>query len=1074
MGSDISRSTFDAKKRYSAVRQQQGRVGLDADWNEQVDIAAYRLGTETVDVIGACGAPSGNAGFQIQQLQGPSLVWAPSTAYAQGSLISDPTGNVQVAITGGTSGVTAPSSWPNTIGATPVSDGISGLAWQFVESNPAANAVLTISPGRIYVDGLLCELKPVPVAIENFTGDGTGTAGTQVQVSSVVVDGFALKVGDWVQISAQGSAAPLPIQISAVNTAAGSLTFAAVVSSFGSPNTNPQLQRLYTCTAQPDYPSAPSLPAAGTSIIYLDVWERTIAALEDPQIQEVALNGADTTTRTKVVWQVKLVDVSSVSGVTCATASDASPWETAIQPSAGQLTNGVVQSAATGPCSLNANTGYTGMENQLYRVEIHQPGTPISGAPTFPAPPGTATFKWSRDNASVATGVTSITSTTSSGGSPASQLTVLSTGRDDVLSFSPGDWIEITDDYLELGGQPGELHQIDTNGVNQTSSTIALQTAVSSALQSRLTGPTNYHARICRWDQSGKVYESDDTTVWIDLDAANSSGDIPVPPAGTTLVLENGITVSFGLNSATGSCNTGDYWNFAARTADGSVDQLNQAPAFGINHHYCRLGIIKFAASPWGIQDCRQVFPPLAESGVHVIGIYLASAGALLNDGTITVQDLSQGITVMCDSPLDPNTITQPNSAPPPPATGAPIQATCFVTVDVPTPIAGSIMGFSPLMLAAGVSLDTTQTTIGWTPTGSAISGLVSQISANTPILLAHLTLKGRFIWAAGNPNVLLDGSAVGAPYQDASGAQHTGLRLPSGNGRPGGDFEMWFWLTSAPTVTVSASNLDFGNQLQGVASAPLSITVSNGGSSPLPVTVALPAGGDFSETDTCGGAAGGTLAAGANCTINVTFTPTALGTRAGAISITAGGQTFTVTLTGTGVAPALSASPSSLNFGLQLSGTTSAPQIVTLTNTGTAPVTITGIASTDTEFTTSYTAPPVLTRPGFGVLSGGLLSIDKAAAPLLVEHALMVKPGDTAIGTGLAGIAGTFAPAGLLFTMAPGAQATISVQFSPAKTGAINATLNISSNLPGSPLPVPLAGTGFVNFIRIPTGIKV
>jgi len=608
--------------------------------------------------------------------------------------------------------------------------------------------------------------------------------------------------------------------------------------------------------------------------------------------------------------------------------------------------------------------------------------------------------------------------------------------------------------------------------VNQTSSTIALQTAVSSALQCRLTGPTNYHARICRWDQSGKVYESDNTTVWVDLNGANSTGDIPVPPAGTTLVLENGITVSFGVNPASGSFNTGDYWDFAARTADGSVEQLNQAPAFGIKHHYCRLGVINFAASPWKIQDCRQLFPPLAESGVHVIGVYLASAGQLLNDGTITIQDLSQGISVMCDAPLDSTTITQPNSVPQPPATGGPIQATCFVTVDVPTPSAGSIMGFSPLMLAAGVGLDTTQTTIGWTPTSAAITGLGSQISTNTPILLAHLTLKGKFIWAAGNPNVLLDGSAAGVPYKDASGVQHTGLQLPSGNGRPGGDFEMWFWLTSAPTVTVSPSNLDFGNQLQGVASAPLSITVSNGGGSPLPVTVTL-SGGDFSETDTCGGAAGGSLAAGASCTINVVFTPTALGTRASAISITAGGQTFTVTLTGTGVAPALSASPSSLNFGLQFVDSTSAPQIVTLTNTGTAPVTITGIASTDnTQFTTSYTPPLVLTRPGLGVLSGGGLSFEKAVAPMLKEHALIAKPVDTEIGTGLAGIAGTIAggggtvaPAGPLFTMAPGAQATISVQFSPKTAGVINATLNISSDLPGSPLPVPLTGTGFFHF---------
>ena len=59
------------------------------------------------------------------------------------------------------------------------------------------------------------------------------------------------------------------------------------------------------------------------------------------------------------------------------------------------------------------------------------------------------------------------------------------------------------------------------------------------------------HTRIRRWDQSGKVYEQDGTTVWWDIDAQGSA-DIPVPPSGTSLILENGITVSFDLSSATG------------------------------------------------------------------------------------------------------------------------------------------------------------------------------------------------------------------------------------------------------------------------------------------------------------------------------------------------------------------------------------------------------------------------------------------------------------------------------------------------------------------------------------------
>ena len=74
------------------------------------------------------------------------------------------------------------------------------------------------------------------------------------------------------------------------------------------------------------------------------------------------------------------------------------------------------------------------MENQLYRVEIHEPGAATSGG---------ATFKWSRDNASVMSGVTAIASVTNSAGNPASQLTVVSLGRDQVLGFAPGNWIEI-------------------------------------------------------------------------------------------------------------------------------------------------------------------------------------------------------------------------------------------------------------------------------------------------------------------------------------------------------------------------------------------------------------------------------------------------------------------------------------------------------------------------------------------------------------------------------------------------------------------------------------------------------
>jgi hypothetical protein len=395
-------------------------------------------------------------------------------------------------------------------------------------------------------------------------------------------------------------------------------------------------------TSQPYLPEPVALPTPPTGptliLVYLDVWQRDVSYIEDPNLVDQAV-GIDTTGRRQTIWQVKFLDVSNVAGgVTPATPDSAiSSWESVILPSPSLLTNGVVPSASSGPCALSPATGYTGLENQLYRVEIHQAGIAASGTTTpvtepLPAgPPPTATFKWSRENASVATAVTLIASATNSLGATASQLTVQSLGRDQVLGFNPGDWIEVIDDYLELNGEPGELHQIDS--INASALTITLDTVVSATNfpinSSGQPDPTR-HTRILRWDQDGSVYESDGATVWVNLDASGTTGDIPVPPVGTPLILENGITVAFDLGSS-GPWNatstytpgqvvlgpdqnyytsiaannlgnvpptspafwtiaqfrTGDYWTFAARTADSLVEPLIEAPPSGIHHHYC-------------------------------------------------------------------------------------------------------------------------------------------------------------------------------------------------------------------------------------------------------------------------------------------------------------------------------------------------------------------------------------------------------------------------------------------------------------------------------------------------------
>lgn len=86
MKGDFSRDTFDARKHYSGVAMQQGRVQLDADWNEQQSIDRHRADTEAKDIVGASGAPLHDAGFQLSTPDGKTLVIGKGRYYVGGLL----------------------------------------------------------------------------------------------------------------------------------------------------------------------------------------------------------------------------------------------------------------------------------------------------------------------------------------------------------------------------------------------------------------------------------------------------------------------------------------------------------------------------------------------------------------------------------------------------------------------------------------------------------------------------------------------------------------------------------------------------------------------------------------------------------------------------------------------------------------------------------------------------------------------------------------------------------------------------------------------------------------------------
>src|SRR5947199_3189741 len=155
MKGDFSRRTFDPRKRYRGVLMQQGRVQLDADWNEQLEIQQHRTETESLDVIGACGVPKGTDGFRLEPLT-PEGIGHPTD--------------------------------------------------------------LAISSGRIYVDGLLCELEATSVPV-TFMAAQT----KQAVVADMDVDGRALAKGQWLEMSAADVPDKKLLRIEDVDAAQGVL-----------------------------------------------------------------------------------------------------------------------------------------------------------------------------------------------------------------------------------------------------------------------------------------------------------------------------------------------------------------------------------------------------------------------------------------------------------------------------------------------------------------------------------------------------------------------------------------------------------------------------------------------------------------------------------------------------------------------------------------------------------------------------------------------------------------------------------------------------------------------------------
>jgi hypothetical protein len=275
----------------------------------------------------------------------------------------------------------------------------------------------------------------------------------------------------------------------------------------------------------------------GTYFVYLDVWERQLKALDDGPIQDVTIMGGHTANLETIVWQVKVLQVgSNTETINCL--SQYSSWTNKVTPSTGMLRARARPTQQTkDPCVMPPEAGYRGLGNQLYRVEISDPGEIGSNAVNPPP-----TFKWSRDNGSVVSKILAIDETNN-------KLTLNSTASDNNHSFTNKVWAEVSDDRRELWGIPGtfvKITDVDQNTLRFDRNFVKGDQITNANF------PQEFNPKVRRWDSA----------TGIDI------GSVPSTNSGY-IELENGVEIRFeeGRYYA-----TGDYWLIRASTATAGIE----------------------------------------------------------------------------------------------------------------------------------------------------------------------------------------------------------------------------------------------------------------------------------------------------------------------------------------------------------------------------------------------------------------------------------------------------------------------------------------------------------------------
>ncbi|MEV4701699.1 DUF6519 domain-containing protein [Actinoplanes sp. NPDC049316] len=336
----------------------------------------------------------------------------------------------------------------------------------------------------------------------------------------------------------------------------------------------------WTYLNQPDAvidPDKQGLPDNGF-LVYLRVRERVVSAIEDPDLHEKALGPSlpGTTLRLRVAWQVLVTGVETRDVKAGRAAFE--DWAQQRHPHRGVAAFGVERPADADDdtCIVNPEAAYRGPENQLYRVEVHHGGAQ-----------GTATVKWSRDNGSAVYTI----------GELEGDWVTVTGSTDDKMLPEVEDWVEVIDDVVTSGDDPGPLLQVvdvDFGGRRVRLSGVPADDTGRDVAR---------HPYLRRWDQRAPGRGGQ----------ALDGGAVPITE-NVWIPLEQGVQVKFG---AGGTYRTGEYWTVAARTLDGDVEwprvdgEPVLRPPAGPQEH---LAPLAWFPPDGEMQDLRMQFEPISRS----------------------------------------------------------------------------------------------------------------------------------------------------------------------------------------------------------------------------------------------------------------------------------------------------------------------------------------------------------------------------------------------------------------------------------------------------------------------------